>query len=188
MKPVCDRTKGVSIRGGASGRIAETWAKPGDDENVEMARAVGEVCRRLHRQGYTDLDIANLVSRSGRHLGVWTVRAWREAHRANTISAADALRLVSVVDAWCARPLLELFMRRAGMVAVDLPELAAPAASLERGALVLGGEFGELQRCIAEAALDGELSAAERSRIAEEARDVVREAAHLERSAGGVPS
>lgn len=161
------------------------WAKPRDDENESVVVALREVFCRAHSLGVTDLDIAEMLSRRGRVLGVWTVRAWRESHRANTMSAADMLRLVGALDEWAVRPLIDLLVASAGMVATDLPELSPGRVSVEAGALRVGVEVGELQGVVVAAAEDGEISAQELAEIAAEAGDVVREAAYLGASAGG---
>lgn len=161
------------------------WAKPRDDENEAVVLALRETFARLHSLGVTDEDVVALVSRRGRHLSLWSVRAWRETHRANTISFADVVALAGAVDEWAARPLIHCMVRAAGLEAIDLPELSPGAASVEAGALRVGVECGQLQRAVVEAAEDGQLSADELEAIGEEADDVVREAMHLSASAGG---
>jgi len=125
------------------------------------------------------------VCRTGRQMTLWTVRAWRDAHRANVICAAELLRLVRVLPEEAARPIVELLMRGAGMVAIDLPEPAAGAGTLERGSLDVAREAGELCAAVADATADGHVTDDERGAISREARELLRAGAWVDASAGG---
>ena len=95
------------------------------------------------------------------------------------------VRLVGALPEEASRPLVEAFAGLAGMMAIDLPLTRAPAASLERGALEVGRECGELQAAVLEATEDGAIDESERARIAEEARDVSREGERCAIAAAG---
>ena len=192
MDGVSEKAPGGSIRSARGNRTSENrlagapanWAKPADAENIAVAAAVREAFGIAHRMGITDAAITRLICRDGRRLSVHSVRAWRESHRCNVVSMADALRLVSVLPEEAARPIVDLFTEAAGMVAIDLPEPGAGDECLVRAALDVGTQTGELGAAIAEATADGQLTGDERERIGREAWDVMRAAGWARESAG----
>lgn len=189
MRAVSRVGLGRGIRDGSPGSASENlpgcWAKRTDCESVWSVETLRRVREIAHELGWTDERMAAAVSRPGRHVGVHTFRSWFEPHRSAMVHFADVVRLVAALPEEASRPLVEGFAALAGMMAIDMPETRAGGASLERGALEVGRECGELQAAVLEATADGEVDEGERERIAEEARDVSREGARCAIAAGG---